>query len=276
MNNTYIVQKGDTLYGISRQYNTSVQKLRELNNLKNDNIFPSQVLIISQNSESNPSECVIYTVVSGDNLYSIAKKYNTTVDAIKRYNNLISNLLSIGQRIKIPCYIGQNSSTEKPDYISYVVQAGDSLYSIAKKFDTTVSKIKSDNKLTSDLLSIGKVLIIDDNIGISSIEECYGPEFVVPDDYITYTIVSGDSLYSIAKKYNVTVDSIKSINNLSNNNLSIGQVLKIPSTGDTYYFVEAGDSLYSIAKKFNTTVSNLKNKNNLTSDLLVLGQKIII
>ncbi len=276
MNNTYIVQKGDTLYGISRQYNTSVQKLRELNNLKNDNIFPSQVLIISQNGESNPSECVIYTVVSGDNLYSIAKKYNTTVDAIKRYNNLNSNLLSIGQRIKIPCYIDQNNNLSKPSYISYVVQAGDSLYSIAKKFDTTVAKIKEDNKLTSDLLSIGKILIIDDNIGASSIEECYGPEFVVPDDYITYTVASGDSLYSIAKKYNVTVDSIKSINNLTNNNLSIGQVLKIPSTGDTYYIVEAGDSLYSIASKFNTTVSNLKNKNNLTSDLLVLGQKIII
>ena len=100
-NSTYIVQNGDTLYGISKQHNTSVQKIRELNNLVNDNIYPSQVLILSENGESNPSECVIYTIKKGDNLYSIARKYDTTVDAIKRYNNLTSNNLSIGQKLII-------------------------------------------------------------------------------------------------------------------------------------------------------------------------------
>ena len=75
-NKTYTVKKGDTLYGISKQFNTSAQKIRELNNLKNDNIVPSQVLIISENNGTNPNECVIYTVKKGDSLYEIAKKYN--------------------------------------------------------------------------------------------------------------------------------------------------------------------------------------------------------
>ena len=276
MNNTYVVQKGDTLYGISRQFNTSVQKLRELNNLSDDNIVPLQVLIISTGDENNPSECVIYTVVAGDNLYSIAKKYDTTVDAIKRYNNLTSNNLSIGQRIRIPCYMDKSDNTTMPDYVNYTVQAGDSLYSIANKFGTTVDKIIKDNNLKSNLLSIGQVLILDDNKGISSVEECYGEDFVVPEDYITYIVKSGDNLYSIAKKYNISVSEVKSLNNLSTNNLSIGQVLKIPSTGDTYYTVQAGDSLYSIARKFDTTVDAIKRKNNLTSNLLSLGQKLII
>lgn len=276
MNNTYVVQKGDTLYGISRQFNTSVQKLRELNNLSDDNIVPLQVLIVAKNDENNPSECVIYTVVKGDNLYSIAKKYDTTVDAIKRYNNLTSNNLSIGQRIRIPCYMDDSDNTTMPDYVNYTVQAGDSLYSIANKFGTTVDKIKKDNNLKTDVLSIGQVLIVDDSKGVSSVEECYGEDFVVPGDYITYTVKSGDNLYSIARKYNTSVSEIKSLNNLSTNNLSLGQVLKIPSTGDTYYTVQAGDSLYSIARKFDTTVDAIKRKNNLTSNLLSLGQKLII
>ena len=276
MNNTYVVQSGDTLYGISRQFNTSVQKLRELNNLSDDNIVPLQVLIVAKNDENNPSECVIYTVVKGDNLYSIAKKYDTTVDAIKRYNNLTSNNLSIGQRIRIPCYMDDSDNTTMPDYVKYAVQAGDSLYSIANKFGTTVDKIKKDNNLKTDALSIGQVLIVDDNKGVSSVEECYGEDFVVPGDYITYTVKSGDNLYSIARKYNTSVSEIKSLNNLSTNNLSIGQVLKIPSTGNTYYTVQAGDSLYSIARKFDTTVDAIKRKNNLTSNLLSLGQKLII
>ena len=113
MNNTYVVQPGDTLYGISRQHNTSVQKLKELNNLSDENIYPSQVLIISENDSSN--------------LYNIAKKYNTTVDEIKRYNNLSSNNLSIGQKIRIPCHI-ENDTSVLPKYTSYTVKRGDTFF----------------------------------------------------------------------------------------------------------------------------------------------------
>lgn len=276
-NSTYIVKKGDTLYGISKQFNTSMQKIRELNNLKDDNIYPSQVLIISANTESNPSECVIYTVKKGDNLYNIAKKYATTVDAIKRYNNLTTNNLSINQRLKIPCYSSSPTSPERPNYISYTVKKGDSLYSIAAKYNTTVDQIKKNNNLTSNTLSIGQTLIIEDSGNKDEIEECYGTDYEVSNDYKEYVVKKGDSLYSIAKQYNVTVNDIITANNLTSNNLSIGQILKIPSkTNQTTYTVQKGDSLYSIATKFNTTVSALKSKNNLTSNILSIGQKLII
>ncbi len=277
-NKTYTVKKGDTLYGISKQFNTSAQKIRELNNLKNDNIVPSQVLIISENNGTNPNECVIYTVKKGDSLYEIAKKYNTSVDAIKRYNNLTTNNLSIGQKIRIPCNIEDNDDTVMPKYISYTVKAGDNLYNIAKKYNTTVDKIKRDNNLQSNNLTIGKILLIEDTSDQSTIEECFGEEYEAPSSNITYTVQKGDNLYSIAEKYNTTVNEIKSLNNLTSNNLSIGQQLRIPTnaSGNITYTVQKGDNLYSIARKYNTTVNEIKRKNNLTSNNLSIGQQLII
>ena len=277
-NKTYTVKKGDTLYGISKQFNTSAQKIRELNNLKNDNIVPSQVLIISENNGTNPNECVIYTIKKGDSLYEIAKKYNTSIDAIKRYNNLATNNLSIGQKIRIPCNIEDNDDTVMPKYISYTVKAGDNLYNIAKKYNTTVDKIKRDNNLQSNNLTIGKILLIEDTSDQSTIEECFGEEYETPSSNITYTVQKGDNLYSIANKYNTTVNEIKSLNNLTSNNLSIGQQLRIPTnaSGNITYTVQKGDNLYSIARKYNTTVNEIKRKNNLTSNNLSIGQQLII
>lgn len=277
-NKTYTVKKGDTLYGISKQFNTSAQKIRELNNLKNDNIVPSQVLIISENNGTNPNECVIYTIKKGDSLYEIAKKYNTSVDAIKRYNNLTTNNLSIGQKIRIPCNIEDNDDKVMPKYISYTVKAGDNLYNIAKKYNTTVDKIKRDNNLQSNNLTIGKILLIEDTSDQSTIEECFGEEYEAPSSNITYTVQKGDNLYSIANKYNTTVNEIKSLNNLTSNNLSIGQQLRIPTnaSGNITYTVQKGDNLYSIARKYNTTVNEIKRKNNLTSNNLSIGQQLII
>lgn len=277
-NKTYTVKKGDTLYGISKQFNTSAQKIRELNNLKNDNIVPSQVLIISENNGTNPNECVIYTVKKGDSLYEIAKKYNTSVDAIKRYNNLTTNNLSIGQKIRIPCNIEDNDDTVMPKYISYTVKAGDNLYNIAKKYNTTVDKIKRDNNLQGNNLTIGKILLIEDTSDQSTIEECFGEEYEAPSSNITYTVQKGDNLYSIANKYNTTVNEIKSLNNLTSNNLYIGQQLRIPTnaSGNITYTVQKGDNLYSIARKYNTTVNEIKRKNNLTSNNLSIGQQLII
>ena len=273
--NTYVVQKGDTLYGISRQHNTSAQKIRELNNLTSDFLVPGQVLILQDNNGDNPSECVIYTVEKGDSLYSIAKKYDTTADEIKKYNGLTTNLLSIGQRLKIPCHMENTDDSNISKYVSYTVEKGDSLYSIAKKFGTTVDKIKIDNNLKSNTLTIGNVLKIEDNTGVSSVLECYGTNFELPEDYSDYTVEKGDSLYSIAKRYNTTVSEIMKLNNLTSTALKLGQKLKLPTTV-TKYTVQKGDSLYTIAKKFNTTVSDIKTKNNLKSNLLNIGDELII
>ncbi len=114
------------------------------------------------------------------------------------------------------------------DYLIYVVKAGDSLYSIAKKYNMTVDKLIEINNLKNNIISVGqqlKVIIQNDN-AIPTGSTCYGKDYKEPT-YITYTVKRGDNLYNIAKAYNVSVESIKTLNNLKNNDLSIGQILKI-------------------------------------------------
>lgn len=204
---TYTVQKGDSLYQIAIKYGTTVDEIKKLNNLTSNSLSIGQVLKLPDKEIETTPETNVYTVQKGDSLYQIAIKYNTTVDELKKINNLTSNALSIGQKLTIPTKETGETTTN-----NYTVQKGDSLYQIAIKYNTSVDELKKLNNLTSNLLSIGQQLKVP-----SSNEQ-----------YTLYTVAKGDSLYQIAKKYNTTVNDIKSLNNLTNNLLSIGQELKIP------------------------------------------------
>ena len=203
----------------------------------------------------------LYTVKKGDTLYSIANRFNTTVQALKSLNNLTSDTLTIGQTLKIP-------TGEENTQTTYTVKSGDTLYSIANRFNTTVQAIKSLNNLTSDTLTIGQTLKIPTS------EE---------NTQTTYTVKSGDTLYSIANRFNTTVQALKTLNNLTSNTLTIGQILKIPTTDNNLpeestdeYTVQSGDSLYSIAQKFNTTVNDLIEYNQLATTIIQPGQVLKI
>ena len=258
--NTYVVQKGDTLYSIANKLGTTVSELKKENNLTSNTLQIGEVLRVPT-KEIYEEEENIYIVKKGDTLYSIAMANNTTVDELKKANNLTSNILSTGQLLKIPSALLPEST--------YIVKKGDSLYSIANKYNTTIDELKRINNLTSNILSIGQVLKLPSD-KVSDIEK--------EENTINYTVQKGDSLYSIARKYSTTIDKIKDLNNLTTNLLSIGQVLLIPTDTnlETTYTVQKGDSLYSIAKKYDTTVDRLKQLNNLKSNLLSIGQILIV
>lgn len=203
------------------------------------------------------SDSGFYTVKSGDTLWTIAKNNGLTVNELKKLNNLSSNSLSIGQILKISDNKPNNGTTSNEN--EYIVKSGDTLYAIANKFGISVDSLKIENNLSTNTLIIGQKLLIPNK----KIETG------------NYIVKQGDSLYKIALEYNTTVDKIKSLNNLTSNLLSIGQVLKLP-TNNTVYTVKSGDTLYSIANKYNTSIQKIKSLNNLLTNTLSVGQKLLI
>lgn len=221
----YTVKRGDTLYSIASQFSTTVQKLKSLNNLTSNNLQIGQVLLVTEKTYPDVST---YTVEKGDTLYGIANRFSTTVQAIKTLNNLTTNTLLPGQQIYIPA-----SSTTTPTeptipttptqpqepetpYLIYTVQRGDSLWKISQKYGIPVNDIIAFNNLSSVNLQIGDEL----RIPITSQDNNTSNQF-------TYTVKNGDTLWSIAKQFNISVDSIKASNNLTSNLLTVGQTLTI-------------------------------------------------
>ena len=263
--NTYTVKRGDTLYSIARLFNVSVDELRRLNNITGNTISIGQILLIPINDVDDDNSNIdsggddnSYVVVAGDNLYSIANKFNVSVVDIINLNNLSSTVISPGQVLLIP----------KSIYTTYVVKKGDTLYGISTSYGVSVDDIKSLNNLTSNTISIGQELLIPT------------ANTITETNYEVYTVVRGDTLYSIAGKYGVSVDSIKSLNNLTNNIISIGQRLQIPlkevTSSNFIYTVKRGDTLYGIASNFGLSVIDLINLNNLDNTNLSIGQELLI
>lgn len=144
----------------------------------------------------------------------------------------------------------------------YTVKSGDTLWSIAKNNGLSVDELKDLNNLTSNKLSVGQKLLIGEDI--------------VPVINDTYIVKKGDTLYSIAKKYGLSVDELKKYNNLNSSSLSIGQKLKIPSNEKNIYVVKSGDTLYKIAKNNGISVSDLMSLNNLNNSNLSIGQVLVL
>ena len=154
----YTVQKGDTLYSISKKFNISVEEIKKINNLKSNTLSIGQKLNLNGNlpdNETNEIEYDNYTVQKGDSLWSIAQKYNITVNELINLNELENTILQIGQNLKVP-----KINIVEPEYEIYIVKKGDTLWSISKENGLTVNEIKELNNLTSNLLSVGQEIKI--------------------------------------------------------------------------------------------------------------------
>lgn len=259
LDSDYIIRNTGDSESVIINY-ASVSNGDDLNNFVNNyedygEAVVRAIAIYTKNDYVPTSKGDYYTVKKGDSLYSIARLYDVSVADLKIANKLTSNVLSIGQVLKIPDIV------EKSDTSVYYVKKGDSLYGIAKSYGVSVEDIKKLNNLSNNNLSIGQELLIP---GLSSEN--------VPSVKV-YTVVKGDSLYKIVNLYGVSVDELKSANKLSSSVLSIGQQLVIPdSESSKTYVVKRGDTLYSIARDNNTTVDRLKILNGLSGNTLSVGQ----
>lgn len=165
-------------------------------------------------------------------------------------------ILPVRNQIKIVGF------TNNQEDIVYHVRPGDSLYTIADNFDTTVDEIMSRNNLKSYYLHVGQEL-----------------EIAKDEETVTYIVRPGDSLYKVAIEFDTSIQKIRQFNNWYSDYLYVGQKLTIP-VKDTEtaltYFVKGGDTLYKIAQKYNTSIETIKITNDLTSNYLYIGQKLNI
>ena len=294
---TYTVQSGDTLWGIANTHDTTVNNLKQINDLTSDTIYVGQVLKLkqrsttqqesSQPSQSNSSD--FYTVKAGDSLWKIAMGNDLTVSHLKQMNNLTTNTIYVGQQLRIK--EGQtnsqasqsNSQTNQSSQNAgtYTVKAGDTLWGIANDHDTTVNALKQNNHLSSDTIYVGQVLSLGQTASTGSHSQSTAST-QSPTSNGTYTVKSGDTLWSIANANDMTVAQLKQKNDLSNDTIYVGQTLNVSSTksasatstASTTYTVKSGDSLWQIASANGTTVNQLKALNNLSSDLIYAGQQL--
>ena len=192
---------------------------------------------------------------------------------------------------------------------TYTVSVGDTLWAISRKFGVTITQLKSWNNLSSDMIYVGQKLSIQTGTGNTAVTPTPSTPVVsnkpTTSNAQTYTVVAGDSVWKIAHQFGISMDTLRSLNNIQNNFIYPGQVLKIriissnnvttptpestPSiptgsqtstqtptnqTSDTIYTVKSGDSLWAIANKHGLSVSQLKNMNGLTSDIIYPGQTL--
>jgi len=298
----HMVQAGDCLWSISRRYHVPLEDVLEMNALNKDSILKvGQKIIIKKSQEETSSETIVYQVCSGDNIWSIAKKYGVSQEKILKDNNLTeSSILRIGQKIKINGAQNQKgvvtAAKEQPAKTTiqkYVIQKGDSLWTISRVFGVSIKTIMTANNLSEDsVLQIGMELKIPT-------QQNESPQVLVAQNGqknqssekkgFYYTVTSGDTLWNISRKYGVSVSTLMKVNNLkSADRLQINQKIwvssseKRPSPGDPsnqyqIYQVQAGDNLWSIARRYRVSLELLMNVNGLNQQSrLRIGQQIRI
>ena len=255
-----------------------------------------------------------YRVKRGDNLSTIAKKYDVAVDDLKKWNNIKGNEVVYGKNLKINGTEAEQKSTAvakveidkkgiQKDSVTgttasfYVVQKGDNLSNLAKKFNIAVADIQEWNKLTNNSVQLGASLQVVKN-PVTKEEVAVAPE----RKDIQYIVQKGDNLGNIAKKFGASLDDLKQWNNLASNAIALGSTLIVAKNEiaivtnkatvasfkkkDDYatsakkeaeYYVKKGDSLYSISKKYpGVTISDLKKWNNIKEEELKPGMKLKI
>jgi len=236
-------------------------------------VAPTYPVTVVPTTHAGPglSSPITHVVQTGDTLYSLARRYGTTVEAIMQANGLLTYNIRIGDVLWIP------AGFPPPGPIVHIVQPGETLFSIARKYNTTVAAIMAANNLKTTTIYAYSVLCI--------------PSAVHPGPII-HIVQPGETLFSISKKYHVTVHALMAANGLSTTHIFVCQRLVIPPVDWTgwplvpaphvpsypgrVHVVKKGDTLFSISRCYGTTVHAIMQANGLVNTNIRVGQTLYI
>ena len=329
----HYVKSGENLSVIADRYGVSVAKLKKRNHLKSEQLQVKQRLKIEDEKEISVVEKVLventkkhskdstivqnsvarsvadvkitHKVQKGETLFTLSKLYGKSIDELKAMNNLKDAKIFLGQEILIekPVEVAQHVPTEKPkvavaekEETTYKVKKGETLSSIARKFDTTQDELISLNQLTNNKILAGQELkVAEQKTAVASapvsVDALVASQPTSINEPVNHKVAAGESLFSISKSYNISIDELKAQNNLSTNKLQQGQTLQIPvnasvttitatkaksSPAYAFHKVRSGETLSSIALKYNCSINDIKKWNKKSSDKLSLGDKLKI
>ena len=256
---TYVVELGDNLATVARQFGVSQESLRIWNSLEAGAVIKRGDTLFVSKPEMRPSgesrkielkKGERYVVGAGDTYANIAEALEIPVALLMRANGGFVKRLSVGDSLVIPAYTppkkqkytpadktaagkaangkkAENKKEEKKVATkgnTYVVESGDNLYYISKKFSCTVDDLMKWNNLSSANIHPGDTLVVRGGSAAKSAKDAPKEK---SGDFITYTVKQGDSLFDIAKSYKTTIDSIVKWNGLTDTKIKPGDKLKI-------------------------------------------------
>ncbi len=234
-----------------------------------------------------------YEVQTGDTLFSVAQKFDTTPQTIRELNFLVGDIIQVGQRLIVPIVPPQPTPTPSP--FIHVVQAGETLSQIAQRYGISQVDIIQVNEITNpNTLSAGTELIIPGyqvsqpaaEDGASATDDAGGASTAADSSPYSHIVQPGETLSEIAQQYGVDANAIANANNIANRNqLRAGQALVIPGLTQAQarelrqirHTVKAGETLLSISREYGVEAKAIQTANNLTDpNAIFVGQILVI
>lgn len=232
---THTVSAGQTLFSIAKQYDVSVDQIREWNNLGDNELRVGQTLIVGR---SQPEDAISHTVQPQETLFSISKKYRVSITELKRWNNLETNSLKVGQELTVyppdeqsatadtaQSSLVVNTPTRSNTY--YTVKSGDTLYEIARAHNMTLDELKTLNGLTSNTIRVGQRLTVrEQGQAAPSVAES-SSESTPQGAFVVHTVKQGSSLQSLLNKFSMTEAEFRALNPDVSSSLQSGQQVTV-------------------------------------------------
>ena len=240
------------------------------------------VFILSFNRITAQDSFIEHKIQKGETAYFIAQKYKVSVDEIYKLNPESQNGIKDNQIIKVPVHSSEKTKTEQQ--ITHIVGEKETLYGLSKKYHVSQEALQEANKeILAIGLQVGQELIIPQNSSSSKTE-------ITTASKATHLVVAKESLFSIARQYNVSVEDLENLNkDLLQNGLQIGQTITIPNKRKTldgrvrvinketvFHVVEPKETKFSISKKYGISIEQLESQNPEIVNGLIVGNKLAI